>query len=125
MSDERGPLAAEQQFFSSLIAGDVKTLDRVLGDDFLLIDVTTGSEIPRSDLLGVIRSGQLKFASIEQIGSRLRLYGTTAVITGRTQMSGQFGKMPFATSSRYTHVYVKGQDHWRLVSAQGTQIKAG
>ena len=125
MSDERGPLAAEQQFFRSLIAGDVEILDRVLGDDFLLIDVMTGSEIPRFDLLAVVRSGQLKFAAVEQIESRLRLYGTTAVITGRTQMSGQFGEMAFAASSRYTHVYVKGQDQWRLVSAQGTQIKAG
>jgi hypothetical protein len=53
MQDEPGPLVAERQFFSSLIGGDVAALERILGDDFLLIDVMTGSEIPKSDLLAV------------------------------------------------------------------------
>lgn len=123
MHDKSDPLAAERQFFSSLIDSDVESLDRILGDDFLLIDVMTGSKIPKSDLLAVLRTGQLKFAAIEPVESRLRLYGTTAVITGRTQMSGQFGETPFVASSRYTHVYVKVQSQWRLVSAQGTQTR--
>jgi ketosteroid isomerase-like protein len=122
MHDEPSPLAAEQQFFSSLIRGDVEALDRILGDDFLLIDVMTGSEVKKPDLLAVLRSGQLKFEVIEPVESEVRHYGTTAVITGRTQMSGRFGETPFTASSRYTHVLVKDQDQWRLVSAQGTQI---
>jgi ketosteroid isomerase-like protein len=125
MHDESGPLAVERQFFGFLIQADVKGLDRVLGDDFLLIDVMTGSEVARSDLLAVLGTGQLKFEAIEQLDSRLRLYGETAVVTGRTQMSGQFGGTPFAATSRYTHVYVKTQSQWRLVSAQGTQITNG
>jgi hypothetical protein len=124
MHDKLNPQAAEQEFFSSLIGGDVGALDRILSDDFLLIDVMTGSEVKNPDLLAVWRSGQLKFAAIEPIESYVRHYGITAVITGRTQMSGQFGETPFTASSRYTHVFVKvqDQDQWRLVSAQGTQI---
>ncbi len=123
MHDKSDPLAAERQFFSSLIDSDVESLDRILGDDFLLIDVMTGSEIAKSDLLAVLRSGQLKFAAIEPVESQVRLYGITAVITGRTRMSGRFGETPFTASSRYTHVFVKEQNQWRLVSAQGTQIR--
>jgi ketosteroid isomerase-like protein len=37
-------------------------------------------------------------------------------------MSGRFGETPFTVSSRYTHVFVKEQSQWRIVSAQGTQI---
>ena len=125
MQVESGPLAAEQEFFGSLIQGDVKGLDRILGDNFLLIDVMTGSEVARSDLLAVLGAGQLKFESVERVESRLRLYGETAVVTGRTQMSGQFGGTSFAARSRYTHIYVKTQSQWRLVSAQGTQITNG
>jgi hypothetical protein len=54
----------------------------------------------------------------------VRLYGTTAVITGRTQMRGQFDQTPFGVHSRYTHVYVEQQARWRLVTAQGTQIES-
>ena len=122
MHNQSDPLAAEQQFFGSLIGGDVGALDRILGDDFLLIDVMTGSEIKKPDLLAVLGSGQLKFEAIQPLESQVRLYGITAVITGRTQMSGRFGEAVFTASSRYTHVFVKEQSQWRLVSAQGTQI---
>ena len=122
MDSQSDPLAAEQQFFRSLIRGDVGALDRILGDDFLLIDVMTGSEVKKPDLLAVLASGQLKFEAIQPLESQVRLYGITAVITGRTQMSGRFGEAVFTASSRYTHVFVKEQNQWRLVSAQGTQI---
>lgn len=122
MHSQSDPLDAEQQFFSSLIGGDVGALDRILGDDFLLIDVMSGSEVKKPDLLAVLGSGQLKFEAIQPVESQVRLYGITAVITGRTQMSGRFGETPFTASSRYTHVFVEEQGQWRLVSAQGTQI---
>ena len=95
MHNQSDPLAAEQQFFSSLIGGDVGALDRILGDDFLLIDVMTGSEVKKPDLLAVLGSGQLKFEAIQPVESQVRLYGITAVITGRTQMSGRFGEAVF------------------------------
>jgi hypothetical protein len=52
----------------------------------------------------------------------VRLYETTAVVTGRTRMKGRLGDAPFAASSRHTHVFVMQQGEWRLVAAQGTQI---
>jgi len=122
MNDKLNPQAAEQQFFDSLIGSDVGALERILSDDFLLIDVMTGSEVKKPDLLTILRSGQLKFDAIEPIASQVRHYGITAVITGSTQMSGRFGETPFTASSRYTHVFVEMQGRWRLVSAQGTQI---
>ena len=124
MNDKLNPQAAEQQFFDSLIGSDVGALERILSDDFLLIDVMTGSEVKKPDLLTILRSGQLKFDAIEPIESQVRHYGITAVITGRTQMSGRFGEMPFTAGSRYTHVFVREQSQWRLVIAQGTQIKS-
>ena len=122
MHDKLNPQMTEHQFFHSLIAADVGALDRILSDDFLLIDVMTGSEVRKPDLLAVLRAGQLVFEAIAPIESQVRLYGITAVITGRTQMSGRFGGTPFTASSRYTHVFVEEQGQWRLVSAQGTRI---
>ena len=122
MQDESGAVVVERQFFSSLISSDVVALDRILADDFVLIDVMSGSEIARADLLAVLGSGLLKFEAIEPMGYRIRLHGATSIITGRTQMSGRFGETPFLASSRYTHVYVKEHDQWLLVAAQGTQI---
>jgi ketosteroid isomerase-like protein len=118
------PLAADKQFFDALIAGDAQALGHILADDFILIDVMSGSEIMRSDFLAAIGSGQIKFESIEPADNRVRLYQSTAIITGRTHMKGQLGKAPFTASSRYTHVFVERQGEWRLVNGQGTPISS-
>ncbi|MGB7622953.1 MAG: nuclear transport factor 2 family protein [Terriglobia bacterium] len=95
MNAELDSLAAERRFFSALLEADTDGLDRVLADDFMLIDVMSGSEITKSSLLAFVGSGQLKFDSIEPADRRVRLYQTTAVITGRTQMKGRFSDIPF------------------------------
>jgi hypothetical protein len=91
-------------------------------DDFVLIDVMTGSEVAKAALLEVVGGGQLQFEAIERVESRVRAYGTAAVITGRTEMRGRFGGKAFGASSRYTHVFVTDGGQWRMVAAQGTQI---
>ena len=106
IKDQSDPLGADRLFFTSLLQTRMEVLNQLLSDDFVLIDVMSGSEVTKSIFLSVIQSGQLQFEAIEAINSRLRLYGTTAVINGQTQMSGQFGEMPFTVKSRYTHVYV-------------------
>src|SRR4051812_2609914 len=104
------PEAAEQEFFTALVEADVAALGRVLSDDFLLIDVMTGSEVSRAALLEVVGSGQLRFDGVDRTEYRVRLYGATAVITGRTEMRGGFGDQTFRTESRYTHVFVGDGD---------------
>ncbi len=116
------PLAIDKQFFAALIAGDAQALDHILTDDFILIDVMSGSEITKPAFVAFIGSGQINFESIEPAENRVRFYSTTAIITGRSQMKGQLGDAPFAASSRYTHVFVDQRGEWRLATAQGTQI---
>ena len=117
------PLDTDQQFFDALIKADVPVLDHMLTADFILIDVLSGSEISKLTFLDFVGSGQIKFESITRAENQVRIYHTTAVITGRTEMKGMLGDAPFKTQSRYTHVYAMQQNEWRLVSAQGTQIR--
>jgi ketosteroid isomerase-like protein len=125
MKHESDPLAVDHQFFGALVTTDLQSLEEILADDFLLIDVMSGSEVSKETLAAAIGSGQLKFDAIRPIDARVRRYGAAAVITGHTRMNGKFDGSPFAADSRYTHVYIEAQGRWRLVSAQGTQIAGG
>jgi len=116
------PLIADETFFATLISGDVPALQRILTKDFILIDVMSGSAITKAEFLALMDSGQLQFESIVPADNRVRIYESTAIITGRTQMSGRMGNAPFSASSRYTHVYVMQENEWRLATAQGTPI---
>jgi ketosteroid isomerase-like protein len=73
------------------------------------------------DLVG---GGQLVFEGVERIDSRVRGYGSAAVVTGQTRMRGRYQEQSWSAHSRYTHVYVQGDTGWRLASAQGTPIAA-
>jgi ketosteroid isomerase-like protein len=119
---ESGPLAADDQFFALLKNGDAARLDAILTDDFILIDVMSGSEVAKPALLELIGSGQLKFESIDPADRKVRTYGSTAVVTGRTTMAIRLGADVVSAGSRYTHVFVMDKGLWRLASAQGTQI---
>jgi hypothetical protein len=119
--NKQTPEAVEQEFFTALIAADTAELQKILADDFILIDVMSGSEVSKAALLETIGGGQLRFKNIERVEFRVRVYATAAVITGRTEMSGTFIEQAFRASSRYTHVFVEENGRWRLVSAQGTQ----
>ena len=120
--DHTDVMSLDREFFDGLIA-NVETVERLLADDFSLIDVLSGSEVTKLDLLTVLRSGQLKFEKINLLNSRVRLYQNTALVTGSTEMSGRFVNESFSALSRYTHVYLRLRDRWYLVAAQGTPIK--
>ena len=45
------PLAADKRFFDALVVGDAQALDHILTDDFILIDVMSGSEITKPAFL--------------------------------------------------------------------------
>jgi ketosteroid isomerase-like protein len=122
MDAETAVLAAEQTFFSSLLAADVARLDGLLADDFQIIDVMRGGLTAKAELLGAIGAGLVRFREIEPAEARVRLYGDAAVVTGRTRMRLSAGPDEAEVRSRYTHVYVRQSGVWRFVSAQGTQI---
>jgi ketosteroid isomerase-like protein len=113
---------ADRSFFTALRACDGPALAALLTDDFVLIDVLRGGEVPRGDFIGAVGAGQLRFDDVDVLSSRVRRYGSTAVVTGETRMRGRFGDTSWAAHSRYTHVYVEQGGRWRLASAQGTQI---
>lgn len=116
-------LETDLQFFDALIHSDVEVLDRILFDDFIIIDVLRGAETTKAEIIGAIGTGYVQFEQIEIKNNRARLYDGTAVITGQTQMTVSFTGISSDISSRYTHVYCELGGKWRLVSAQGTSIQ--
>jgi len=58
----------------------------------------------------------LKFQSITTDDVQVRVYGNTAVETGRSTMIGQDKGQIVPRDTRFTRVWVKQQGRWRLVA---------
>ncbi|WP_433243341.1 YybH family protein [Streptosporangium sp. CA-135522] len=119
----------DRRFFDALMAADVAGLDSLLADDFVLVAVNDGAIATRADLLDLVSSGTLRFPAVESFPDEavVRRIGDVGVVVGRTGMSftGADGTA-FTSGSRYTHVFAADSGTgWRLLSAQGTEIKPG
>ena len=105
----REVLACDEAFFAGLLAADHDLLDSMLAGDFVIIDVLSGRVARRGELLGAIRSGQLRFTGVTRYaGDRsVRLRDSAAVVTGRTRMVVRCQGDEVTAHSRYTHVYTR------------------
>ncbi len=121
-----GLLQADSDFFEALLAGDIPGLETLLAEDFLIVDVASGSVHRRGAFLLAIAGGAVIFRVIKSFPeeSVTRLTGAeTGIVIGRTAISfcGPAGATT-ELASRYTHVFQADGGNWRLVSAQGTPI---
>ncbi|MEU8321214.1 nuclear transport factor 2 family protein [Nonomuraea sp. NPDC048881] len=129
MSTHRTTLVElDQSFFDALVANDHDRLKDLLADDFVLVGVEDGAVAGKDVLLDLVTSGSLQFPKIDSFPDEaiVRVIGDVGIVVGRTGMNfTNPDGSTFSAGSRYTHVYAIGPDGgWRLVSAQGTAIKA-
>lgn len=117
-------LSAEASFFRALEQSNVEALDSLLDEQFVIVDLS-GAELTKQVFVALIGSQTLQFASLQWVGEPIiRIYGETAIVTGRTEMVGSYGEMTFNAASRYTHVYAEVDGQLKFVSAQGTPVTA-
>jgi ketosteroid isomerase-like protein len=99
-------------FNRALKEQDYAALEELYADDYLLAR-PDGSVLNKQEVLQDLRSSGLRFHSIELGQNEVRMYGSTAVLTGESE----------AVSSRHG---VESRSHFRLMAVyvrQGQLIK--
>ena len=113
-------------FFKALLHPDLPALEAMLADQFLIVDVASGSVHLREAFLEAISGGMVTFREIKTFPEEavIRLVGPgTGIVIGCTAMSFSDPEGALTElASRYTHVFQSDGGDWRLVSAQGTPI---
>ena len=97
------------------IHADATALDRIYAADFIGVG-PSGTLRTKPQVISDFTSGDLKFQSITTDDVQVRVYGNTAVETGRSTMNGQDKGKTVPRDTRFTRVWVKQQGRWRLVA---------
>ena len=97
------------------VHADAAALDRIYADDFIGVG-PSGTVRTKPQVIADFTSGDLKFQSITTEEVQVRLYGNTAVETGRSTMTGQDKGKDVPRDTRFTRVWVKQRGRWRLVA---------
>ena len=105
----------DQERIRAQIAADTIALRRIYADDFLGIG-PTGVVRNKEEVIGDFTTHALTYQSITTTEVRVRVYGNTAVETGRSTMVGQDKGKDVPRENRFTRVWVMTDGRWQLVA---------
>jgi len=111
----------EKQRAEALMKGDAGFFDRTTADDYTMI-TSSGQLRNKARAMGDLKSGAVKFESAEVDDLEVRVYGDTAVVTGRHSQKAQSAGNDISGQYRFTRVYVKQKGQWKAVAYQATRI---
>ena len=114
-SVEQAIRQVDHERIQAQLEADAVALDRIYADDFIGIG-PSGTVRTKAQVISDFTSGDLKFQSITTDDVQVRVYGNTAVETGRSIMNGQDKGQTVPRDTRFTRVWVKQQGRWRLVA---------
>jgi ketosteroid isomerase-like protein len=105
----------DQMRIQAQIGADAAALDRLYAEDFIGIG-PSGAERTKAQVIADFTLGSLRFQSITTDDVRWRVYGNTAVETGRSTMIGQDKGKAVPRDNRFTRVWVEREGRWQLVA---------
>src|SRR6266852_7583613 len=108
---------------AAAVKGDVATLEKQTSDDYTFINLY-GQMSDKSQMVNNFKTGRTKLTSNEVSDMKVRVYGNTAVITGKADVAGTMAGKDTKGQIMFTRVYVKKGGSWQSVAFQQTLVPA-
>ena len=122
MSEENYLLKLDNEWNEAYPRRDVSALDHIIADDWVCID-GAGLVISKKQLLERVESSVAFLDPHKFDETSLRMFGDTAIVTGRLSGTKRGNDGTFYLEQRYTRVYVKRNDRWQCVATQVTVVR--
>ncbi len=108
---------------AALLKGDAATIKELYADDYLSVSAVTGAPSTKADLIENLKSGKLKYDSIDVSEVKVQVYGPTmALITSKGEVKGKFGEQDISGTYRASRLLVKRGGKWQVVFFQSTKL---
>ena len=113
----------EDHWHDAMLHRNVAAVDALLADDYMGI-TGNGTLESKDETLASLRSGAVRFTSIQFSDRKVRFYGDTALVTARAEVIGTSPEGDISGSYRYTHVWVRdNKGAWKIVSFEASRIR--
>ena len=117
-NDEQQILQLFEDGDRALIAADIAELSRIFADDYIQYD-ESGESHTRQDVLNNLKSGVIRYLSMESTGRRIRvLNADVAIVHGSEEDDVEQGGQRFPVSYIYMDVVIKRNGRWQIVASQ-------
>lgn len=109
----------DAQFQQAVKENDVKTMDRILADNFILV-TGRGKVFTKNDLLEEARSGRMVYEQQDDSLQTVRIWGDLAVISALLRAKGTNTGKPFDYQIWFSDTYLRTSNGWRCVFGQSS-----
>lgn len=111
----------DRQWFDAYIANNADGIAAVEADDIVVTN-PDGTVSDKQQDVSSMRSGELKFTSGSYDEAQVKVFGDTAIVTGRITVKGTYKGQDISGSYRFTDVFARRNGRWQAVAAQATAI---
>lgn len=107
--------------FRLMTAGDLGALAPMLADDLVYVH-SDGALENKEQFLERLRTGGIRYRTIESQETKVRVDGNTAIVTGVASMGVTTNGADRDIRLRYTAVYRRAGGRWLLTTWQSTRL---
>jgi ketosteroid isomerase-like protein len=112
----------EEVWRTAELNGDVDAMDKLLSDDYVGITMS-GQIVTKGQQLDRMRNRNLVLSKIELDDVKVKLIGSTAVVTSLAQVEGTNEGAPVHGTYRYTRVYTRlPSGSWKITNFEATRV---
>jgi len=111
----------DKQNRDAALHGDPSFEERYTTSDYMAIGPSEAIS-NREQALARARSADIKLSAIDVDDEHVRVYGDSAIVTGRAHIRGVINGQNVDAMARYTRVWVKQHGSWKLAAFQETPI---
>src|SRR4029079_891863 len=114
----------EREIGDANVRRDKSFFEPIEADEFIFTDSAGGLTTKAEDVASLDKpAGEFKLISYAVDDMRVRVYGKTAVVTGRTTTKLQSKDREVTNRSRFTDVFVKRDGRWQLVAGHSSRLR--
>jgi ketosteroid isomerase-like protein len=111
----------EDQLVAAWVAGDPTFHERVLADDWGVIDAQGRMRNKAEVLEEMFRPGERSITGrIDDVN--VRPYGDWAIVTGKTHVAGRYEGNDIKITLRFMDVFRRRDGNWQVVASQATLL---
>ena len=100
---------------------DTAFIERVYADDYVVI-AANGRVRSKAQVVADYKSGVLKVESLKDDELKVRVYGDTAILTGRSTQKIKDNGQEISGQTLFTRVYAKRNGQWQFVTQHISRV---
>ena len=120
---EKEVLAAMEAWKKATMTKDKAALEKLLHDDLTYTHSNAHNE-SKADVIKAVTTGKASVESIVFSDTTVRVYGNTALVKGKVDITNSVDGKSTPNYLNILHVWLKGPHGWQLVGRQAVRLPA-